>query len=209
MSIKLLIAATSLGTALRCTAISLLVIVVLELVVLLSLGRLQPREFSPLLANFDLLQPQEMAPQSYFDEVVERSLFSPERKPKTAVAASVSVEKGKISESWLLAGVVKSGEQSYAIFTEKNGQGRLKLEEGMLLDEWKVETVFPDRVDFMRNGEQESLHMLVSVPKKKPKRSKRKPLRSPVRGLTSEAAQNRAKPVIRKPPVKTPANLAE
>lgn len=196
MNMKLLVAATPLGTALRYTAIVLVIVVLIELALLFTVGGLQGGEHKTLVANFDLPQPRAMAPQSTYNETVERSLFSLERKPKEAVQTSGAVAKGNVSEAWLLAGVVKSGDQSYALFSEKQGQRHLKLEVGMLLDQWKIESISANQVGLSRNGETETLDLLLSVATKKTKRTQRKSIRPSARARANGASKSRTAPRI-------------
>ena len=74
--------------------------------------------------------------------------------------------------------MVKNGADSFAMFREKQGQRHLKLQTEMLLDGWKVESINADQVVLIKNGERDTLHLLVSEPVKKPKRVNRKQARS-------------------------------
>ena len=92
------------------------------------------RDVSTSPADFTLHSPLELPAQNTYEELVRRTLFSPDRKPKASVQSSTVGASGKASEHWLLAGVVKNGADSYAMFTEKVGDRPLKLQAAMSLD---------------------------------------------------------------------------
>jgi len=192
MSSALWRATTPLTKALRFSVISLSLLVLLELVFFSLVAGNSAGELAGSAANFEWLHPEKLAPQRHYDELVQRALFSPDRKPKESAQQTTKTANGKASDHWLLAGVIKSAEQSYVMFSEKNGQSRLKLELGMLLDGWKVETIRSDQVVLLKNGASDTLHLLVSEPKKKPKRVVRKKARSSTRQRTNSAPNTRA-----------------
>ncbi len=201
MSRHLWVATPPLAMVLRYTVIILSLLVLLELLLFSIEGGVDGQQPSASLPSFNTFNPVKMSPQSKYDELVQRALFSPDRKPKDSVQPTTTSVQGKASENWLLAGVVISGTDSYAMFSEKNGQRRLKLELGTLMDEWKVETISADQVVLLKNGERDTLHLLVSEPKKKPKRVVRNKARSSTRtrtrtngALNTRAIQRQTKP---------------
>ena len=189
---KFWVGATPLATALRCILIILLLLVLFELVFFSMLGGLDKPQQSNALQSFETLHLVTMSPQSDYDELVQRALFSPDRKPKDPAQQIKTSIRGKASENWLLAGVVISGTESYVMFSEKQGQRRLKLELGMQFDEWKVESISADQVVLIKNGERDTLYLLVSEPKKKSKRIVRKKVRPSTRTRTNDALNKRA-----------------
>ncbi len=196
----------SLGTALRYSAIVLFFLVLLEATLLAVLDGVSERQGSSTLPSFEGLHPEQLLPQGEYAELVERALFSPDRKPKDPVQASTAVTRGKASENWLLVGVVKTSVQSYAMFSEKKGPGRLKLELGMSLDEWRIESISANQVTFNKNGEQDIVNLLVSEPKKKSKRSIRQRGRSLTRSVT-EMKNNRVP--LKKAPAIAPKKMGQ
>ena len=205
MNRQCLSSTTALGTVLRYSVIILLVLVLLETLFLVMDDGAGRRQTPAALSNFAALNPVKLAPQSDYDELVERALFSPQRQPIDPVPQSAMATHGKASEHWLLAGVVKSGEQSYAMFSEKKGQKRLKLEPGMSLDDWKLESIAANKVVLSKNGKTDTLLLLLSKPKKKPIRAMRQRARSPVRAQTGDKSKKRATPGTLKPAGKPPA----
>jgi len=193
MSRSFWLAPTPLGTALRLSVAFLSLLLLIELVLIAMDGGPGGREVSASPADFTLHSPVDLAPQNTYEELVRRTLFSPDRKPKESVQSSTAVTSGKASEHWLLAGVVKSGAESYAMFNEKVGQRHLKLQAEMLLDGWKIESIEADKVALSKNGEVDTLLLLISEPPKKSKRARRKQSRSAVRiGSGDEAKKRRA-----------------
>ncbi|OUS12698.1 hypothetical protein A9Q89_04660 [Gammaproteobacteria bacterium 53_120_T64] len=178
------LAPSSLARALRYSAIVLFLLLLLEAALLAVLDGVSQRQGSATLPSFEGLNPEQLLPQGEYAELVERALFSPDRKPKDPVQPSTTVTRGKASEHWLLVGVVKTSAQSYAMFSEKKGQGRLKLELGMSLDEWRIESISANQVTFNKDGEQDILNLLVSEPKKNSKRSIRQRGRSLTRSVS-------------------------
>ncbi len=194
------LASTPLGTALRLSVTLLSLLLFIELVLFLMVGEPDGRQPGASPSSFELLKPTKLAPQSTYEELVRRTLFSADRKPKESVQSSTAEITGKVSEHWLLAGVVKSGADSYAMFSEKQGQRHLKLQAQMLLDGWKVESISTDQVVLIKNGERDTLHLLISEPVKKPKRANRKQVRPAVRAGDDTLQQRRAAQQKARPP---------
>jgi len=191
MSRSFWLASTPLGTALRFSVAFLSLLLLLELVLIAMDGGSGRRDVSTLPADFTLHSPLELPAQNTYEELVRRTLFSPDRKPKASVQSSTVGASGKASEHWLLAGVVKNGADSYAMFNEKVGDRHLKLQAEMLLDGWKLESIEADKVALSKNGETDTLLLLISEPPKKSKRARRKPSRSAVRAGSGDAVKKR------------------
>lgn len=172
------LASTPLGTALRLSVTLLSLLLFMELVLFSMAGEPDERQLGASPPSFALLNPTKLAPLSAYEELVRRTLFSPDRKPKESVQQSTAAITGKFSEHWILEGVVTSGVDSYAMFSEKQGERHLKLQAEMLLDGWKVENISTDQVVLSKNGERDTLHLLVSEPVRKSKRLNRKQVRS-------------------------------
>ena len=193
------LASTPLGTALRLSVTLLSLVLLIELVLLLIVDGADNQEISASPLSFELLNPARLAPLSAYEELVRRTLFSPDRKPKESAQQTTAAITGKSSELWLLVGVVKNGADSYAMFSEKQGQRHLKLEAGMLLDGWSVESISADQVVLIKDGERDTLRLVVSEPVRKPKRVDRKQVRSTPRAAprTAPGIENKTLPKIR------------
>ncbi|MBQ0719463.1 MAG: hypothetical protein KBT88_03075 [Gammaproteobacteria bacterium] len=211
MNKKFWFAATPLGTLLRYSVAILSLLLIIELLYFSMLGGQDSGQVSASPSTFELLNPVKLAPQSTYEELVRRTLFSPDRKPKASVQQSTATASGRASENWLLAGVVITDDDSYAMFNEKQGQRHLKLEPEMLLDGWKVESISADRVVLIKNGESDTVRLLVSEPVKQSKRALRKQSRSAVRTRPGDTRnktrtlQQKTRPRLAKPAEKTQA----
>ena len=208
------LASTPLGTALRLSVTLLSLLLFIELVLFLMEGGPDDRQPGASPPSFELLTPTKLAPLRAYEELVRRTLFSADRKPKESVQQSTAAITGKFSENWLLAGVVKSGADSYAMFSEKQGQRHLKLQAEMLLDGWKVDSISTDQVVLSKNGERDTLHLLVSEPVRKSKRLNRKQVRSVPRaapGAGNDTLQKRkaAQQKVLPPKVVKPAKQTQ
>lgn len=107
-------------------------------------------------------------PLDTFNETVSRSLFNWNRKPKAVVQKVVSDEG--LETRWQLSGVVNTGNAIYALFSESDGSRRLRLEQGMYLEKWKLDSITPEKV-VLKNNESEEVFYLkeTSPPKLAPK----------------------------------------
>ncbi|MBV1787974.1 hypothetical protein KQ940_07900 [Marinobacterium sp. D7] len=107
----------------------------------------------------------QMPPREAFDEIVQRPLFSVNRRPSEAVVGDSS--ESTLRETWKLTGVVLVDQQPQALFAERNGERKLRLNNGMPLDQsWLVESIEPQSVT-LNNGEQ-SVRMEVFEPRELP-----------------------------------------
>tara|TARA_R110000822_G_scaffold59736_35_gene149227 strand:- start:4552 stop:5115 length:564 start_codon:yes stop_codon:yes gene_type:complete len=92
-----------------------------------------------------------------FRVVVSRSLFNWNRRPKTIDQQPVS-EEG-LSSRWLLSGVVNTGNAIYALFGEVSGDRRLRLEQGMYLEKWKLSFITSEQVRLNSEDEEEVFYL--------------------------------------------------
>jgi type II secretory pathway component PulC len=97
-----------------------------------------------------------------FRVVVSRSLFNLNRRPKTIGLQLVS-EVGLLSR-WQLSGVVSTGNETYALFSEVSGDRRLRLEQGMYLEKWKLKSITAEQVRLSNEGEVEVFHLRETNP---------------------------------------------
>lgn len=92
-----------------------------------------------------------------FRVVVSRSLFNWNRRPKTIDQQPVS-EEG-LSSRWQLSGVVNTGNAIYALFSEASGDRRLRLEQGMYLEKWKLKSITAEKVRLSNEEEEEVFYL--------------------------------------------------
>lgn len=128
----------------------LLLILVLELIYFAiegfgSSGSSQP---SLQLGQAQALDIKSVGSESEFDEVATRPLFVWNRKP-LAINNDTPVtetQAGSLESRWELSGVITIGEINYAYFTPLDGKERIRLEEGMYFEDWKVQSILPEEV---------------------------------------------------------------
>lgn len=91
-------------------------------------------------------EPLAFPPLKRFQELKERPLFSKSRRP-SATAAPTAGDEQQLRETWKLTGIVFNGDQSLVLFQERNGDRRLKLKQGMPLDDqWQLDEISADAV---------------------------------------------------------------
>ncbi|MEH6576279.1 MAG: hypothetical protein V7731_04305 [Amphritea sp.] len=94
-------------------------------------------------------------PLHQFDEVIERPLFNQGRKPQAKPSAPTGGNEQALRETWKLTGITITTERVMALFSERNGSKRLRLEVDMPLDDhWQLEEIEPDGVSVV-SGDQE------------------------------------------------------
>jgi len=106
-------------------------------------------------ATLDMQQLNRLSTLNVYQEAIDRSLFSWNRKPKSGAKTELGTEG--LAEKWQLTGLVNTGVTTYAIFREVEGNRQLKLEEGMYLDKWLVESVTTGQVTLIKGEESEVL----------------------------------------------------
>ena len=90
---------------------------------------------------------------SSYQEAIDRSLFSWNRRPKTAI--QIVENSDALAARWQLSGLVNTGITTYAIFSEIAGERELRLERGMYLDAWLIESLTHEQVVLTHDDEQE------------------------------------------------------
>ncbi|WIO73183.1 hypothetical protein QP938_07630 [Porticoccaceae bacterium LTM1] len=119
--------------------------------------------------NYQAVELKSMPVVEEFQGVVDRSLFSWDRKPRF-----VSAETGTdndVESRWDLTGVVNTGNETYAYFTAKNGSqsetgntGRVQLQVGMFLEKWRVDRITPETVVLSLDGEEQEFRLVTDMP---------------------------------------------
>lgn len=128
-------------------------------------------------------------PFAEYRELIERPLFSSTRRPPAVRDAPQETLDGQqLREAWRLSGIAMEQGRQLASFSERQGEGRLLLEVGMVLaDEWRLEQIGSDHV-LLGNGAGEV----------------RMPLREPViREDTGETGEAGATPAANRTPAQT------
>lgn len=156
-------------TALRICLLALIMVFVVECIYFF----LAQRKLTPLVGaslNDEIIvasAPVTLPPMDYFSETVERSLFSPDRKPVT-LERQAKTTSGNPSERWALSAIINTGSDVYVIFAERAGGQTVRLQQGMYLEQWQIELISPDKVTLSYNGEEDTLQLQsVSKPQRR------------------------------------------
>ena len=98
--------------------------------------------------DIDGLKVPAYPPLSAFSGIRQRPLFSEDRKPRMKSKTSRgNGNEQKLRETWRLTGVLITPERLVALFEEREGPRRVRLEQGMALDNsWQLEEVRSDGV---------------------------------------------------------------
>ena len=138
----------------------------------------------------------ELPPLHEFDQIVARTLFSVSRKPPVKIEGPSGGNKQELLETWKLTGVTITDDRALALFQERNGSKRLRLETGMPLDNrWQLEEVKSDSV-IVASGDQ-LVEMVLRQPRD-PLKTSTNETKAPAKGAqgsdstTSERKRNQA-----------------
>ncbi|MBY4678557.1 hypothetical protein [Marinobacterium arenosum] len=135
---------------------------------------LEPMDESPLESLTD--ESEGYPPLSDFNEMMERPLFSSNRRPAPAETTdtTASTSAQELKEQWQLTGVVLVGDNQMALFAERSGEKRLVLKIGMPLDDhWHLSEIKPHHV-LMLNRDEEEARLDLREPRQPPKEAERK-----------------------------------
>ncbi len=98
-------------------------------------------------------------PRSQFDEMLERPLFHSSRRPQADEPSGGSAQE--LRETWKLTGIVLVGDELRALFSERNGERRLRLSTGMPLDaSWVLDEINREAVVMGSGDEQVTLELM-------------------------------------------------
>ncbi len=118
--------------------------------------------------NAEVLPPLELPPPvvhgiAAYDEIVERPLFSPERRPEATGSAAEGTEEVAEAEApvveidgFRLTAVLKDGDKTTVLIEDRSGQTRV-LHDGDRLDNWSLGAILDDRVELVDDGRRETL----------------------------------------------------
>lgn len=104
---------------------------------------------------------QEFPPIETFAPISERPLFHSTRRPKPKVdEAQDDISQSELMETWRLVGVILKNESPLVLMSEKQGDKRLTLAQGMPLDQtWVISEIGEDFVVLEGNEEQARLQL--------------------------------------------------
>lgn len=96
-------------------------------------------------------------PIEQFEEIMARPLFDDTRRPREDEAGTeenISASAAAIREKWRLSGVVWENDQQLALFNERRGEGRARINTGMYLDgDWQLEEIGRDSATLSDGGQ--------------------------------------------------------
>jgi hypothetical protein len=119
-------------------------------------GAAQAEQAPPVAAGF------EPRPLSDFQQMLERPLFSSNRKPLEEPEGTDegSLDEQQLRELWRLAGIVLEPHRRVALFSHRKDSQHLQLEVGMTLaNDWELVALAADQVELQR-GERRILMLL-------------------------------------------------
>jgi len=135
------------------------------------------------------LPPLEVPPEvirslAAYDAIIERPLFSPDRRPEAAVVAAAQSGPGQAEEGaveidgFRLTAVLRDGDATTVLIEDRGGQTRT-LHAGDRLGNWQLGEVLDDRVVLVADGRRETLMVYDFSPQAKAKPVRRNYRRIP------------------------------
>ena len=89
-----------------------------------------------------------------FREIIERPLFNWNREPRPLETIAQRGTSEDIEMRWELSGIVAEGAMSHAYFREIKEGRSVHLEEGMYLENWRVESIQSEQVLLSDSGDE-------------------------------------------------------
>jgi len=83
-----------------------------------------------------------LPPRDSFEGILERPLFSDNRRPDPVETAAAATSAKELRETWRLTGIIIIGDETKALLRERNGERHLLLSVGMPLDDsWLLDEI--------------------------------------------------------------------
>ena len=101
----------------------------------------------------------EVAGLETYQDTIDRSLFSWDRRPRSVAATGQPEQSEELSSRWRLTGIVSTGTETYAIFNRQDGSQQLRLGSGMYLEKWRIDEISAEQVSLSNNGEEQILRL--------------------------------------------------
>ena len=129
---------------------------------------------TPPLAALPAQTSYSLAPVEDFSAILERPLFSPNRRPPAEGVAAVAPSAPELEVT--LVGVIISSEEQIAIVKLKDATSFARLSVGDTFQGWVLNSIEPSRITFRRGDVEEHIELTYDVPPpvKKSKRIKRR-----------------------------------
>lgn len=94
-----------------------------------------------------------------FRAAVERPLFAPSRRPASQAVPMVSAAPPAPLPNLELVGILAAGEDVFILVRPPGGRVQ-RLAVGQAIGEWRLDSIGPDRADFMRDGARATLPLM-------------------------------------------------
>ncbi|MHA1537282.1 MAG: hypothetical protein ACTSUD_06980 [Alphaproteobacteria bacterium] len=129
---------------------------------------------APPLATLPAQLSYSAAPMADYLAILERPLFSPNRRPPAEGVAAVASSQPQLQVT--LVGVIISSEEKIAVVRLKDATSFARLSVGDSFQGWVLNSIEPSRITFQRGDVEEHIELTYDVPPpvQKPKRRKRR-----------------------------------
>lgn len=111
-----------------------------------------------------------LLPLGNYEEIVERPLFRPSRRPPDpeetdeaeALRAAKEAQKPQVhvKDLFALSGIVVTDKKTVALLQDIKNNKSLRVREGEKLEGWQIVEIFPNSVLFSNNGHSEALELI-------------------------------------------------
>ncbi|OXY80590.1 type II secretion system protein N [Oceanimonas doudoroffii] len=129
----------------------------------------------------------EYPPLEQFASILERPLFKATRRPDSDNGAALTESAAEMRAHWRLSGVVWEDDQPLALFSERLGEGRLRVRAGMYVHgNWLLEEITKDGVLLLDNGQRLRLKLW------EPRPPSTRPLPKPLASKDDAGGQSRS-----------------
>ncbi|MBR9858448.1 MAG: hypothetical protein GYB38_12140 [Gammaproteobacteria bacterium] len=115
-----------------------------------------------VLAQIDTPPVPDYPPLEQFEDMLERPLFNATRRPQADEDDNDTLNESaaEMREKWRLSGVAWENDQQLALFSEREGEGRLRMRTGMYMDgNWLLEEITEDSVTLTDDGQRLRLEL--------------------------------------------------
>jgi hypothetical protein len=110
-----------------------------------------------------------------FQEIITRPLFVWNREPVPMPGGVADHKASDIESRWQLSGLIVDHDVSYALFEAVDGGQNLRLEPGMYLENWQVDSIEQGQVKLSRDGKVQTIALKKPEPANKRKTRRIRP----------------------------------
>ena len=118
-------------------------------------------DVAEILADARAVKPPYVPRLAAYSEITDRPVFSETRRPPPAGAASAASARGadQMSKQWKLTGVVAAGDDTYVFVEGKRDRRTVQLQQGALLDGWRLDEIGVDQITLVSGAATVSLEL--------------------------------------------------